>query len=91
MPPKRLKNFLEALSGDRLSVVPDLQNKVMLISNRGDLYRALRCTMSQGIADQVGGDLLNAAQVASDSTGHVDAGNDLSGGLPVLKLLYDGL
>jgi hypothetical protein len=88
-PPERLKNGLLAPRRYRLPVVPDFDNEIIVSSAGGDFDGTVRSTVDQGIADQMGGELLNPSDVASHSAPYRDVREDLALMLRVLKLLYD--
>ncbi len=61
----------------------------MIVRVRRELDRSLRGAVCQGIADEIGRNLLDAAQITPHGMCHVDVRDDLAIGLTVLEFSDD--
>jgi hypothetical protein len=91
MPPERLKNLAQALCGNGPAGIPHFEHQVIVIRSRADLDGAVRLSMSQGVAQEIGGNLLDSSQIAPYRAIDADVRDYFAGRLCVPQFLNHGL
>ena len=87
MAPERLENLSQTLRWDGLTGIPHLEHQVMLIGGCADLDRAIGQSMGQCVSQEIGGHLLESAQITPHRAVDTDTREDLAVRLRILQFL----
>jgi len=85
--PERFKNLTQALCVNGLAFIPHFEHQVILIRYRADLDGAVGLSMSQGVAQEIRGDLLDSSQIAPYRATDADVRDYFAGRLCVPQFL----
>ena len=90
MAPERPEYLIEAVLGNRRSIVPNFDHKIVVVCACGEAHGAIRETMHERIVEQVGSDLLQMGNVAVHRAVRVDIHGNLSVRVSILCLTSNG-